>query len=82
MSNRLTIKGQVTVPKNIRDFLELSMGNSAIEFSIEPDGSVKIKKAEAGEKAPARTTEREVNNSSRSVSHCDRVLGMLSGYFV
>lgn len=32
MSQRLTIKGQVTVPKNIRDFLGLTSGSSAVEI--------------------------------------------------
>ena len=32
MSNRLTIKGQVTIPKEIRDFLGLQEGNSSVEF--------------------------------------------------
>ena len=45
MANRLTIKGQVTVPKEIRDFLHLKSGGSAIEFEIEEDGRVCIRKA-------------------------------------
>ena len=45
MSNRLTIKGQVTIPKNVRDFLGLTMGSSAVEFYIDADGSVKVRKA-------------------------------------
>ena len=46
MSQRLTIKGQVTVPKNIRDFLGLTSGSSAVEFIIDEDGSVRVQKAQ------------------------------------
>ena len=66
MSNRLTIKGQVTIPKNVRDFLGLTMGSSAVEFYIDADGSVKA----CSRQETAR------------VSHCDRVLAMLSGNYV
>ena len=34
MSNRLTIKGQVTIPKAVRDFLGLQEGGSSVEFTI------------------------------------------------
>ena len=40
MSNRLTIKGQVTIPKAVRDFLGLQEGGSSVEFTINDDGSV------------------------------------------
>ena len=40
MSHRLTIKGQVTIPKEIRDFLGLEEGCSCVEFVVEADGSV------------------------------------------
>lgn len=45
MSNRLTIKGQVTIPKEIRDLLGLQEGNSSVEFSVSDDGSVTVRKA-------------------------------------
>ncbi len=48
MSHRLTIKGQVTIPKEIRDFLGLEEGCSCVEFVVEADGSVSVRKA--GEK--------------------------------
>jgi AbrB family looped-hinge helix DNA binding protein len=45
MSHRLTIKGQVTIPKEIRDFLGLEEGNSSVEFAIGADGKVTVTKA-------------------------------------
>ncbi len=78
MSNRLTIKGQVTVPKNVRDFLGLTAGSSAVEFFIDEDGSVRVVKAEA---AKPRQVERRRNAvlPQHAVNHCDRVLALLSG---
>ena len=46
MSNRLTIKGQVTIPKDVREFLGLTMGASAVEFFIAEDGTVQVRKAQ------------------------------------
>ena len=75
MANRLTIKGQVTIPKEVRDFLHLTNGDSAVEFVISPDGSVSLRKAEA---------EAAVSSSDRSRSKNGRrvgvdVLSLLSG---
>ena len=47
MSNRLTIKGQVTIPKAVRDHLGLQEGCSSVEFVINADGSVTVRKAGA-----------------------------------
>ena len=33
MVHRLTIKGQVTIPKDIRELLGLREGNSCVEFA-------------------------------------------------
>ncbi|KAF3887014.1 MULTISPECIES: AbrB/MazE/SpoVT family DNA-binding domain-containing protein [Nostocales] len=37
----VTIKGQVTIPKEIRDYLKLDTG-SKIEFVVDENGDVKI----------------------------------------
>ena len=75
MANRLTIKGQVTVPKEIRDFLQLTSGSSAVEFWIGEDGSVRVRKAEPSRRAA---------NQPRSAARADArggidVLRLLSG---
>lgn len=38
----LTSKGQVTVPKEIRDALNLDSG-AKLDFSLQPDGSVNVR---------------------------------------
>ncbi len=81
MSQRLTIKGQVTVPKKVRDFLGLTSGNSAVEFIIDDDGSVRVRKAQA-----RQTLVRESQGASEVVSggsdRCTRILGLLAGCYV
>ena len=44
MSTTLTSKGQVTIPKPIRDALQLKPG-SAVDFSVNRDGEVVLQPA-------------------------------------
>ena len=46
MATTLTSKGQVTIPKQIRDALNLAPG-SAVNFAVNQDGDVVIQKAES-----------------------------------
>ncbi|MBJ7469127.1 MAG: type II toxin-antitoxin system PrlF family antitoxin [Rhodoferax sp.] len=46
MSTTLTIKGQVTIPKQIRDAMGLMPG-SAIDFAVNSAGQVVLQKAAA-----------------------------------
>jgi AbrB family looped-hinge helix DNA binding protein len=75
MANRLTIKGQVTIPKEVRDFLHLTNGDSAVEFVISPDGSVSLRKAEAEAAVPSSDRSRSKNGRRVGVD----VLSLLSG---
>ena len=44
MSTTLTVKGQVTIPKPIRDALGLTPG-SAVDFAVNREGQVVLHKA-------------------------------------
>lgn len=44
MSTTLTVKGQITIPKPIRDALGLTPG-SAVDFAVNRDGQVVLHKA-------------------------------------
>ena len=46
MDTALTSKGQVTIPKKIRDALQLAPG-SRVEFNVNADGQVVLHKAGA-----------------------------------
>jgi len=72
MCNRLTIKGQVTIPKEVRDFLGLTTGKSAVEFVIDADGVVRVVKVQEVPQQGAVLPSR----------YCDRVLGLLAGTVV
>ena len=42
----VTVKGQVTIPKPVRDHLRLASGDR-VEFEVDPDGAVQIRKVGA-----------------------------------
>lgn len=44
MATTLTSKGQVTIPKPVRDALGVGPGQ-AVEFTLQPDGKVVVTKA-------------------------------------
>ena len=46
MSTRVTQKGQVTIPKRVRDLLDIKPG-TAVEFKLAADGQVTLNKAGA-----------------------------------
>jgi antitoxin PrlF len=46
MANKMTVKGQVTIPKKVRDALRLSPGD-AVDFSVSDDGQVVVHKSGA-----------------------------------
>ena len=52
MPTTLTIKGQVTIPKQIRDSLGLTPG-TAIDFAVNRDGEVVLHKARTAHSAKA-----------------------------
>lgn len=54
MDTTLTIKGQVTIPKRLRDALGLAPG-SRVRFAVNREGEVVVRKAGSGRR---RTTDR------------------------
>lgn len=57
MSTTLTSKGQVTIPKRIRDAMGLLPG-SAVVFSVSTGGEVVLHPAHAGEDGPPARQDR------------------------
>jgi antitoxin PrlF len=56
MATTITSKGQVTIPKRIRDALQLEPGN-AVEFVVNREGEVVLRRA-GRRTRPARTNDR------------------------
>jgi len=44
MAHRVTVKGQVTIPKRVREHLGIRPG-SGVEFEVDPQGDVLLRKA-------------------------------------
>jgi antitoxin PrlF len=49
MGMPVTIKGQVTIPKPIRERLGITPGASAVEFEVQANGQVVLRRAAAEE---------------------------------
>jgi len=47
MATTITSKGQVTIPKHIRDAMRLAPGN-AVDFSVNREGQVVLQRAKRG----------------------------------
>lgn len=44
MANQVTVKGQVTIPKRVREYLGIKPG-SGVEFEVGKEGEVVVRKA-------------------------------------
>lgn len=85
MTTNLTVKGQVTVPKAIRDSLGLRPGDKVV-FYREADGSARIARAEdsGAVAAPDRKTGIHalvgVNRGKGIARTTDEIMNLLRGY--
>lgn len=78
MTSTLTSKGQVTVPKEIRDYLGLQPG-SAVAFSLGPHGEVMVVAAET---RPPRHKGRlrKLRGTLTTGRSTDELMSLLRGY--
>jgi antitoxin PrlF len=79
MSTTLTVKGQVTIPKNIRDHLRLVPGDQ-VEFEFADDGSVRLRPMVASSSKPTRSKFAALVGSRRSGGRTAELMEMLRGY--
>jgi len=75
MSHRVTRKGQVTIPKKVRDLLAIEPG-SAVDFELAPDGQVVVKKAGGGRKQSAFA---RVRGSATAAMSTDEIMALTRG---
>ena len=75
MATAVTSKGQVTIPKPIRDRLDLRPGN-VVDFQLEPDGRVVLVKI--GGKRPKSRFERLRGRAGAGLS-TDQIMALTRG---
>ena len=77
MNTALTSKGQVTIPKKIRDALQLTPG-SRVEFNVNADGQVVLHKAGAQRRNKLHRFER-VRGRAQIKWRTDQLMALLRG---
>lgn len=82
MGSTVTNKGQVTIPKRVREALHLTPG-SAIEFTVNRDGEVVLTKAglhKAGKPSACRADRFEAARGTAQVNwRSDELMALLRG---
>ena len=76
MATTVTSKGQVTIPKPVRDLLGITAG-TPVEFHLAPDGRVVLTKADT-EARPQSRFERLRGASGRGMS-TDEIMALTRG---
>jgi AbrB family looped-hinge helix DNA binding protein len=79
MANTLTSKGQVTIPKPIRDYLGLEAGD-AVEFEYAEDGSVRLRGADRKPPKVRRGKFSKLIGINRRGGRTDELMVLLRGY--
>ena len=77
MSTTVTRKGQVTIPKPVRDRLNLKPG-SAVEFELAADGRVVLVKAGRKSAAPRSRFER-IRGTATAGMTTDQIMALMRG---
>ena len=78
MGMPVTIKGQVTIPKPLRDHLGLSPG-SQVEFEPAGDGQVILRRADAAPLSPFHARIAKVRGTARSGMSTDEIMRFIRG---
>jgi AbrB family looped-hinge helix DNA binding protein len=77
MSTTITSKGQVTIPKAVRDRLNLRPGN-AVDYELDQDGRVVIKKAGRKSAAPHSQFDRIVGSATVDMT-TEEIMALMRG---
>jgi AbrB family looped-hinge helix DNA binding protein len=86
MATTMTVKGQVTIPKKVRDALRLAPGDG-VEFDVNREGQVVVHKAKTRPSArlgaqPARKRDRfeSARGKAQVKWRTDELMALLRGY--
>lgn len=82
MASTMTVKGQVTIPKKVRDALRLAPGDG-VEFGVNQDGQIVVHKAGGRAASTTRGTKRDRFEAARGKAqvkwNTDELMALLRG---
>ena len=78
MPTTVTQKGQVTIPKPVRDRLNIKPG-SRVEFGLTPDGEVTLTKAGRKPGVPGKSRFAQFRGILKSDMSTDEIMALLRG---
>lgn len=80
-SSTLTTKGQVTIPKRLRDYLGLSPGDT-VRFEYTEDGAVRILAPRKASQGKGRKASRfsALRGTRKTGMSTDEIMNLLRGY--
>lgn len=80
MAHQITVKGQVTIPKRVRDYLGIGPG-SGVEFEVDTSGAVLLRKAGlAKSRAPVKSRFATLRGTRKTGMSTDDIMNLLRGY--
>jgi AbrB family looped-hinge helix DNA binding protein len=80
MAHQVTVKGQVTIPKRVREHLGIRPG-SGVEFEVGPQGDVLLRKAgPPSKRARPRSRFAALRGSRKTGMSTDEIMNLLRGY--
>jgi antitoxin PrlF len=77
MSTVVTTKGQVTIPKKVRDHLGIVPG-TAVDFELADDGRVTLRKT-AGKGRPKRSQFARIRGRASAAMSTDEIMALTRG---
>jgi AbrB family looped-hinge helix DNA binding protein len=78
MSTTVTSKGQVTIPKPVRDRLNIKPG-SAVDFELAPDGRIVLTKAGKKPAAPVKSRFDRIRGTMKGDMTTDEIMALMRG---
>ncbi|MBI2510032.1 MAG: AbrB/MazE/SpoVT family DNA-binding domain-containing protein [Betaproteobacteria bacterium] len=79
MAHQVTVKGQVTIPKRVREYLGIRPG-SGVEFEVGPKGDVLLRKAGRPQQARPRSRFAALRGTRGTGMTTDEIMNLLRGY--
>ncbi len=80
MAHQVTVKGQVTIPKKVREYLGIGPG-SGVEFEVDAKGEVLLRKVGGAVKGPrARSRFAAIRGTRKTGMSTDEIMNFLRGY--